>query len=399
MKFDKPIAFVAALLLAASLSSCGAKDKSAAPYASNKPSVSDAKPEESKRPEKPAPSGQIAIDAAAMQAEGVKTARVEEAQPIASRVSLTATIEPNRDRFAHVAARVPGRIVKVEARMGDTVRAGGTLALLDSVEVGEASAVYQQAESQHRVAQADFDRASRLYREEVVPKKDFLRSQAEAEKSRASLDAARQKLRMMGIEPSGNPHSTLPVTAPFAGTVIGKEAVLGELATPEKPIFTVADLSVVWIEANLAESDLARVQVGAQAIVRTAAYPEEKFAGRLAYVGDVVDRETRTVKARIEVPNRARRLKPGMFGSASIETSEGRSQISVPSGAVVLVDNAVMVFVRKGEGFEARPVEIGDTIGDRRVVMAGLRPGEEIVVAGTYALKARMLKSRIGDVD
>ena len=399
MKFDKPIALVAALLLAASLlSSCGAKDKSAAPDASKAP-AGDTKADKGQAAEKPAPSGQVTLDDAAMQAEGVKTARVEEAQPIASRVTLTATIEPNRDRFAHVAARVPGRIVKVEARTGDTVRAGQTLALLDSVEVGEASAVFQQADSQHRVAQADFDRANRLYREEVVPRKEFLRSQAEAEKSRAALDAARQKLRMMGIEPSGSPHSTLPVTAPFAGMVIAKEAVLGELATPEKAIFTVADLSVVWIEANLAESDLARVHAGAQAIVRTAAYPEEQFEGRLAYVGDVVDRETRTVKARVEVPNRERRLKPGMFGTASIETSERRPAVSVPSDAVVLVDNASMVFVRKGGGFEARPVELGDTIGGRRVVKAGVRPGDEVVVAGTYALKSRMLKSRIGDAD
>jgi cobalt-zinc-cadmium efflux system membrane fusion protein len=127
------------------------------------------------------------------------------------------------------------------------------------------------------------------------------------------------------------------------------------------------------------------------------AYPEERFKGRLVYVSAVVDRESRTVKGRIEIPNRDRRLKPEMFASARIETEERGSAIAVPTEAVVLLDNRSNVFVKDADGFEARPVELGEVVGERQIVKSGLHAGEEVVVAGVYALKSRLLKSKLGE--
>jgi cobalt-zinc-cadmium efflux system membrane fusion protein len=263
--------------------------------------------------------------------------------------------------------------------------------------VGEASAAYQQAVSQLAVAKSEFERASKLREEDVVPEKEFLRARGEYQKVRAAHAAALDKLRMMGVKPASNAESTLPVTSPLPGTVIEKHAVIGELAQPDKPLFTVADLSSVWIEARLYEKDLGRIRPGAQATVTVTAYPDERFKGKLAYVSAVVERESRTVKARIEVPNRDGRLKPEMFATATIATQETRDTLAIPAAAVTLLDGRQTVFVKRGEGFEPRLVELGERVGDRQVVTAGLQPGELIVVSGTYALKSRLLKSKIGD--
>ncbi len=205
---------------------------------------------------------------------------------------------------------MPGRLVGITAKLGDRVKAGQTLASLDSIEIGEAHSAYLQADSQFRLAQADFERAEKLHAEQIVPEKDYLRSRSELEKARANLRAATDKLRLMGVPParSESAVSVFPVSAPFAGTVIEKTAVLGELAQPDKSLFTVADLSVVWIEANLFEKDLGKIKVGATVGVSVAAYPDELFKGRLTYISSVMDKESRTIKARVEVANADGRL-------------------------------------------------------------------------------------------
>lgn len=346
----------------------------------------------------PAEAGTISLTDQEIKEARIQTEVVSERE-VAESIQLTATIQANQDRLAHVAPRVPGRIVGISAKLGDRVRAGQALASLDSLELGEAHSTYLQAESQARVAQADFERAEKLYADQIVPQKDFLRSRAEHEKARANLRAAADRLRLMGVNPSQADHaiSTFPVTAPFAGTVIEKKAVLGELATPDQTLFTVADLSTVWIEADLFEKDLGKIRVGATAGITVAAYPGEVFKGRLTYISSVMDKESRTVKGRVEVPNADGRLKPDMFATAAIDTVTTGKVLTVPASAVLLIEGQQVVFVRENAGFEKRIVHLGDDLGGRSVLKDGIEDGEAVVVEGAYALKARLLKSKIGD--
>jgi len=129
------------------------------------------------------------------------------------------------------------------------------------------------------------------------------------------------------------------------------------------------------------------------------AYPEESFQGRLTYISSTVDKETRAVPARVEVPNPDRRLKPEMFATAAIATGGATSAITLPQSAVLLVNGQPMAFVREEGGFEPRAVELGEKVGSRVIIRGGIKPGESMVVAGAYALKARLLKSQIGDAD
>lgn len=314
-------------------------------------------------------------------------------------VSVTATIRPNQDRLAKVAPRVEGRIVRVMASLGDAVRAGQALAVMDSIAIGEAQSALLQAEASQRVAQADFRRAESLSAEEIIPRRDLLKARGEFEKTSAELRAAQDKLRLLGGAAStgGRAESTFSLNAPFAGTVIQKKATVGELGTPSDALFTVADLSTVWIEANLTEDVLAKVRVGAAAAVTVGAYPGERFGGRVAYVASMQDKDSRTVAARIEVANKDGRLKPEMFANATIAVGGQKEAISVPDEAILLLQGQPTIFVAENGSFESRAVETGEKLGGRTTVKSGLKAGEQVVAAGAYALKARLLKSQIGD--
>lgn len=397
-------------LSALTLAGCG-RDEPPKPAASTYNSASAEKSEgkPAAAGEKPAEAGGEAehgegevlkLSAEEITAAGIKTAEIEE-QDIAEQLTLTATIRPNQDRITHVAPRVPGRIVKVQANLGDQVKAGQTLAVLDSLEVGEAHSAWLQARTAHEVAKADFERAEMLHGEQIIAQKDHLRAHAEYEKSKAALAAAADRLRMLGVNPApaagGQAVSTFPLTTSLAGTVIEKHAIHGELAEPDKPLFTVADLSRLWIEANLSEKDLGRISVGADAQVTVAAYPGAAFQGKLTYIAAVVDKETRTVAARVEVANPDGRLKPEMFATAAIRTGAKGQGLLLPDAAVVLMQGQPTVFVAERGGFEPRAIEPGERFSGHTIVKSGLAPGEQVVTAGAYALKARLLKSQISD--
>ena len=328
---------------------------------------------------------------------GVKVEAVKPAS-LGESITATATIEPDQDRLAQVAPRIAGRITSAPAKLGDLVRPGQVLATLDSVEVGESSASLQQAQADLRIAETELKRIEPLAADEIIPRKDLLRARADRDKAAAAVRAAGDRLRVLGGAPGdGARASSFSVTAPFAGSVIEKKAVLGTLASPEAAIFTIADLSRVWIQAALPEASLAKVAVGAVARVTVPAYPGQTFQGRVAYIGAGLDKETRTASARIEVANTDGRLKPQMFATAAIEAAGAKREvISLPDAAVVLIDGQPSVFVYEQGAYVMRQVEPGERIGGRTVVAGGLKAGDEVVTAGTYALKARQQKSKIG---
>jgi len=379
-----------ALALSLALSACGGGKAGDAPPVAQK-AASQA---EGERKEE----GGLKLTPEEARSAGIKLETLA-AQGFADAVTVTATIRPNQDRIARVAPRVEGRIISVSANLGDTVRAGQPLAVLDSLAIGEAQSALQQALSSQRVAQSDFKRAESLSAEEIIPQREFLRAKSELEKASSSLRAAEDRLRLLGASSkSGTGASTFALNTPLTGTVIQKTAIVGELGTPAAPLFTVADLSRVWIEANLTEDALSKVHVGAQASVKVAAYPGELFKGRVTYVASLLDKDSRTVPARIEVDNKDGRLKPEMFASATIDTNGAkREALSVPDAAILLLQGQPTIFVAKGEGFESRAIEPGEKLSGRTVVKSGVAAGEKVVTAGAYALKARLLKSQIGE--
>ena len=277
---------------------------------------------------------------------------------------------------------------------------GQSLAVLDSLELGEARGAYQQARAELAVAQANYDRIEKLVAEEIIASKEKIRALGDLEKARAAERATRGRIQLLGgtaSQADTTGLSTFAVTAPFAGVVIEQnDAAVGALAQPDKPLFIVADLSVVSVEGSLHEQDLGRVTPGAIAEVRVAAYPDATFKGKVDHISAVMDKETRTIPVRIQVSNSDGRLRPEMFATAAIPSSRKARVIVLPNDAVVLMQGVPTVFVEGPQGFEPRVVQTSERTASGVTIKSGLKPGEMAVVAGAYALKARSMKSQIG---
>ena len=386
----RPVLAACLLALALTLSACGKKDG----HTEGDQHAGEEKKEEGEHSE----GKELTLTTEEAERAGIKVEELR-SQALSDRVVVTATIQPDADRLARVAPRIEGRIIAAPAKLGDNVRAGQTLATLDSVEVGEAHAAWVQAQAELKLAEVDFQRAKQLADEEIIARKDFLRAQSDRDKAAVALRASADKLRLLsGSSQAGAGNvSALAVTAPFAGTVIGKRATLGELGSPAEAMFTIADLSRVWIQADLPEAALAKVRVGAAAKVTVPAYPGESFAGRVDLIGATLDKDRRTVAARIVVPNAGGRLKPEMFATATIESDgDKREAILLPDAAIVLMQGQQTVFVFEQGAYEARIVEPGERSGGYTVLKSGVKAGEQVVTAGAYTLKARQLKSQLG---
>lgn len=353
--------------------------------------------------ERPAPAEQPghANEDADKAMPNVETETVAE-RPTEGRVAVTAMVHHDHYRLAQVVPRVPGRVLRVVARLGDTVERGQTLAVLDSLELGDARLALRQAIVQNDFADTEYARIAKLVEEEVLPRKELVRAEAERGKAHAATETARQRLRMLGVDPQetrdgGGTPSSFPLIAPLTGLVLETTAVTGELAPADKPLFTVADLSNVWVEGNLTDRQVGRVKVGAVAEVTVDAFPGETFRGKVTYLAGALDPTTRTLLARVEVANRDLRLKPQMFARMAIVTGEPAMQLTVPASAVVLVQGEPSVFVFDGKDYAPRAVDPGETVGDRTVIRRGLAVGDRIAVGNVFDLKARLLKSQIGD--
>ncbi len=328
-------------------------------------------------------------------------------RPLAGRQATTGKVGFDETRLAHVGARIPGRLVRVAAELGDRLDEGTVLAVVDSVELGQARADYLRARARYEVAERRFERQRSLHAERVVPEADVLDAEAVAREAAADLAASRETLALLGLAEGeieklswGDASASwVAVRAPFAGWVVAKEATRGELVTPDKTLFTVADLGQVWLWVDVYERQLRDVRLGARVEARFDAWPGETFSGELAYLADELDPASRTVRARVDLPNPERRLKPGMFARVLLSGDIGDVPpvLAVPREAVQRQAEAAVVFVQTGERrFERRPVELGQTTDEWAEILSGLAAGEEVVTEGAFLLKSQASADQLG---
>ena len=312
----------------------------------------------------------------------------------------------NENRLAHLSARVPGRIVAVFANLGDRVKEGDRLLLLDSPAYGEAQLDYRKARTTLSVMEKALERAQALLDRGAIGAGEHQRREADHENARADLHEAEEKLHLLGMterEIQRLAAKTLPhaevarvsLRAPFTGEVIERNATIGEVIDPNTMLFTVADLSAVWVRADFPEQQAGRLKTGLTIEVRVSAYPDTMFHGAITYVGAVIDPTTRTVMARADVANLDGRLRPEMFAEVSLVTDE-QSVLSVPHAAVQQVGSRTVAFVVRGpRRFESREVTLGQASSEYIQVVAGLAAGEEVVTQGSYALKSELLREQM----
>ena len=320
-------------------------------------------------------------------------------------IEFTAIIVPNQDRVFHVTPRIRGRVVEVLVSVGSTVSTGANLARLDSTELGEAKAEYSKAKTLLELVKSNYEREKSLFEQKIAAKKEILLAEAEYRKAEAEVRLLSEKLHLYGLsdeELSGLEQSRGPsryyLRSPAPGMVTEKEITLGEVIETGKKVFTISDLSNVWIYLDIYERDLPKIKVGQKATVRVGGYPEKAFVGKVAYLSGLMDEKTKTLKARVEIANPDRLLKPGMFAEARIETGAGADKkMTVPKEAVFLLDDGSVVFIEKDGAFFPRRVETGKEAGGRVEILNGISEREKVVVEGGYYLKAEILKSQMGE--
>lgn len=356
--------------------------------------------------------GVVELPPEAFARANIKTATVE-FRDLPAELATTGEVGFNQDLVAHVSPRIPGRIHKVHAALGATVKAGEPLATIDSIELGKARSEYLQANAQLKLAEQTLQREEKLLTEKIASEREVQEARAVFQKASAEFQAAEGQLRLYGLTPAqiqksrhDDPQSALlAVSSPVGGVVTEKHVTLGELVSPEKDIFTVADVSRLWIWIDIYERNLAQVHKDDDVIVRVETYPDRVFRGKVAYIGDQVSSGTRSVRARVDVDNPDRALKPGMFVRVKLSDphaadgkAEGRKVVAVPTSAIQRDGDASIAFVAEGERrFERRVLTLGSGSDAYVEVLSGLKVGEQVVIDGAFLLKSEAAKETMGE--
>lgn len=385
MLFGTTLIAITAMGLA--LAGCGKNE----PALAEKPAAAPQKQEENV----------VRLPAGNQRAAAIETTELT-VKPVSIPISATAVIELNADRVARISPRASGKIIRLIASQGDRVRAGQPLAHFDTPEIGQIWAEQLKAKSRVELSRKNLKREDSLFEKNVSPEKDLLKARQELSEAEADLDLAKGKARLLGIEvkPSTGGDRNYPVIAissPIGGVVVEKTVSQGETVGPDKVLFTVADLSSLWVMVDIYEKDLANLKVGTGVKVSTAAFPEKTFRGRISNIGDMLDEKTRTVKARVTVDNAGGLLKPGMFASVIIASGKAENTLAVPAAALQRAGEKLIAFVaRDATTFEKREVTVGPEMNGMHQVLSGLKPGERVVTKGAFILKSETMKGLIG---
>ncbi|MGK5038735.1 efflux RND transporter periplasmic adaptor subunit [Janthinobacterium sp. GB1R12] len=323
--------------------------------------------------------GSIAVDKMSPLRQRLQIAAVQE-QEIATQTEAPGSIEAMPEKLVKITPPLAGRITRLQRALGDSVKAGDPLFTLDSAELSAAYADDSKAKSALLQARQELERQKTLFEAEIAARKEYEAAQAAFAQAGSDAQASADKLAQYGAGARGSRRDYV-LRSPIAGTVIAMDGAQGGYWNDiNAPVMTVADLSTVWLSANVAERDLAQVAVGQTARITVDAWPGKAFEGKVAYVGAVLDPETRTVKVRVAIDNRAGTFKPGMFAHAGFAGASRRALL-VPAAAVLQSGPSTRVMVeRSPQVFTPRTVEVGASHGEQVEILAGLKAGERIVV-------------------
>ncbi|MFO1417158.1 MAG: efflux RND transporter periplasmic adaptor subunit [Methylotetracoccus sp.] len=316
---------------------------------------------------------------------------------------VPARVELDQRRLAHIGATVSGRVVEIRHGLGDTVQRGDLLAVLNSGELATAQSDYLKAMSKLQLRRSAYTRAKHLHESGVLATANLQQRENELSEAEVDLNAATDHLIIMGMNDRDvgelarrrTIKSFSPITATLSGTIIERKITLGQVVQPSDAIFTVADLSHIWLVADISEQLAHWVREGDDAEAEIPALPGKRFSGRLIYVGDVIHPETRTAMIRMELPNDDGIVKPNMLAILLIRKL-GSQQAVIPDEAVVREGNRDHVFVQTGPTqFRLQQVELGEQEGQVRPVLSGIAAGDRIVADGAFHLNNERMRKEL----
>jgi cobalt-zinc-cadmium efflux system membrane fusion protein len=303
-------------------------------------------------------------------------------------------IDFDEQALTRIGASVTGRVTQINAQLGNEVKKGDTLALINSSELSNSQLAYLKARSEKEFHRRTVQRAKTLFEADVISAAELQRRESEYEVASAQTRAAQDQLRVLGVNlkameelaTTGAIDSVASVMATIKGVVVERKVTTGQVVQPADVLFTVADLSRVWAVAQVPEQQVAQVKVGQSVRIEVPALENEKLIGKLIYVGQTVNPESRTVLVRTELDNTSGRLKPSMLASMLIESTPTK-RVVVPITAIVREQDADYVFIEEKPGsFRLKPVRLSSEHNGQRVVLDGLSQGMRIVSDGAFHL-------------
>jgi cobalt-zinc-cadmium efflux system membrane fusion protein len=353
---------------------------------------------------------------------GIRIAPVE-MQTRTDRMQAPGLLALDETRTARIGSLQEGLILETLAQVGDRVRSKQLVATMHGHALHDAWAGYRKAMADRRRLDKQLayavdagERARRLYADKAISLQEMQRAEVERVSALEMLDMAKaevsrsiEELEHVGVSVNeaaegGEPQTAaeesneqIPVRSPIGGVVLERLVTQGTTVTPGTPLFVVSELSTLWAVAEIDESLLSRVKTGRPVQVTVAAYPNERFAGTITFIADVVNPKTRRITVRSTVPNPDGRLKPDMFATVALGEGEPRPMVVVPTAAVQVIDGQSVVFVAGPSGrFSLRPVALGADADGLVEVKSGLSGSDRIVVAGSFVLKSELLKPAEG---
>jgi cobalt-zinc-cadmium efflux system membrane fusion protein len=323
-------------------------------------------------------------------------------------IRATGEITLHPDRVSRVGPRIGGRVGAISAKIGEAVAAGDVLAQLSSVELGRAKADFLTLKAKLELARSNHDREKRLQSKGISSEKELLEAEAAQIEAQVELDSAESSLHVLGLSEAeikalrANDHELagFALRAPLAGQVIERDVTLGQMVEPSMTAFVIADLSEVWAQVYIYQKDIAAVSAGSPVTLRLDAFPDQEVQASVHLLSATLDEKSRTARAIIVLKNPGGRLRPGMFVTAEIETSEGGSEqaLAVPVAAVQKIEKEDVVFIAAGERrFERREVRVGRVSGGFAEILQGLEPGARVVTDGSFTLKSELSKGEMGE--
>lgn len=340
-----------------------------------------------------APTDPLLVTADETMGSRLKVEEVKQ-EPFSEMLRVSGRIDFDRERVARIGASVIGRITDLNVMLGQSVKPGQVLARLHSTELGTAQLAYLKARAQTELQATNRERARQLFAADVISRGELQKRENEYDVANAEWRAARDQLSVLGMPRNaienlgrdGNISSFSSVVSTLAGTLVEFKVAVGQVVQPAETLFTVADLSRLWGIAEVPESQADLVAEGQSVDIEVPALNNQKFTGKLIYVGQIVNPTSRTVLVRTALDNADGRLKPAMLSNMLI-SGRATERVVIPSSAVVRTDDQDMVYVETKPGtFRATRVTLGQGYNGKRTVQSGIHAGQRIVTEGAFHL-------------
>lgn len=306
-------------------------------------------------------------------------------------LALPGDIRLDGDRTAHVVPRAAGVVESVHVSQGQRVQKGELLAVIASQQISEQRSELAAAQRRVELARTTYARERQLWQERISAEQDYLQARQSLQEAEIALSNAQQKTNAISGSALPGGGNSYELRAPFAGVVVEKHLVRGEVVSETSAAFTVADLSRVWITFGVSPKDLSKLRVGTPVKVSAAALAAEIDAS-LSYVDNVLSQQTRTATARVTLENPQGAWRPGLFVTVRLATDSRPAPVTVPAQAIQTVEEQPAVFVRVADGFVVQPVVLGMVDGGYVEITQGLAPDAQVASAGSFILKSELGK-------